>query len=109
MIQHGVSTTIVELDPAVYKYAIEYFNLPLNHTAHVTDAIKFVADEEQKQSKGVEIKKYDYILHDVFTGGAVPAALFTKEFLAGIKNLLKQDGVVAIVSNIIFLLILSVT
>jgi len=97
LIKHGISTTIVELDPAVYQYAKEFFDLPLNHTAHITNAIDFVRKEEQQQSDGQHIKKYDYILHDVFTGGAVPAALFTSEFLNSTKSLLKKEGVIAIV------------
>lgn len=97
LIKHGISTTIVELDPAVYQYAKEYFDLPLNHTAHITNAIDYVRKEEQNQTNGQEIKKYDYILHDVFTGGAVPAALFTSEFLNSTRSLLKKEGVIAIV------------
>lgn len=42
--------------------------------------------------------KYDYIVHDVFTGGAEPIELFTVEFLEGLKSLLKDDGAIAIVS-----------
>ena len=41
-------------------------------------------------------KSYDYIVHDVFTGGAEPTALFTLEFLQGLEKLLNDDGVVAI-------------
>ena len=41
-------------------------------------------------------KQYDYIVHDVFTGGAEPAALFTAEFMSSLKKLLKPDGVIAI-------------
>lgn len=44
-----------------------------------------------------EGKKYDYIVHDVFTGGAEPLELFTLEFLRDLKSLLKEDGVIAIV------------
>lgn len=47
--------------------------------------------------------KYDYVIHDVFTGGAEPIELFTLEFLAGLSNLLKRDGVIAIVSRTILL------
>jgi len=42
--------------------------------------------------------RYDFIIHDVFTGGAEPIDLFTLEFLKGLSNLLKSDGVIAIVS-----------
>lgn len=42
--------------------------------------------------------RYDFIIHDVFTGGAEPIDLFTLEFLTGLSSLLKSDGVIAIVS-----------
>lgn len=42
---------------------------------------------------------YDYIVHDVFTGGAEPAALFTLEFLGGLEKLLAANGVIAVVSS----------
>lgn len=41
---------------------------------------------------------YDYMIHDVFTGGAEPIELFTLEFLVGLSDLLKWDGVIAIVN-----------
>ena len=43
-------------------------------------------------------ENYDYIIHDVFTGGAEPVELFTEEFLAGLSQLLHPEGVIAIVS-----------
>jgi len=93
MINHGIETDIVELDPAVYQYAKEYFALPQNHTAYVEDAVGFVRRES---SKGKEGKKYDYILHDVFTGGAVPASLFTLQVFTGLRDMLSDDGVIAV-------------
>ncbi|KAK6360470.1 hypothetical protein TWF730_006612 [Orbilia blumenaviensis] len=97
LIQHGVKTHIVEIDPGVYKFAKEHFGLPLNHTAHIGDAVRYISDEYIKATlKGEEVEKYDYILHDVFTGGAVPADLFTWEFLEGLKAFLKPTGIIAI-------------
>ncbi|KAK6542595.1 hypothetical protein TWF694_006539 [Orbilia ellipsospora] len=97
LIQHGVKTHIVEIDPVVYKYAKEHFGLPPNHTAHIGDAVSYIRDEYLKAAiKQEEHQKYDYILHDVFTGGAVPADLFTWEFLEGLKSFLKPNGVIAI-------------
>lgn len=92
LIKHGIDTTIVEIDPVVYKFATEYFNLPSNHLAAIEDATKFV-----KRSQASSVR-YDYIVHDVFTGGAEPAELFTVEFLGNLATLLKDDGVIAIVS-----------
>ena len=90
---HGIPTTIVEIDPVVYEFALNHFNLPKNHTAVIDDAITFVQNAKN------EGKKYDYIVHDVFTGGAEPVPLFTQEFLQGLNSLLNDDGVIAIVRS----------
>lgn len=92
LITHGIDTTVVELDPIVYKFAREYFSLPSNHTPVVEDAVSFVDNARRGDLR------YDYIVHDVFTGGAEPVDLFTFEFLKGLHSLLKVDGVIAIVS-----------
>jgi spermidine synthase len=97
LIKHGVETDIVELDPVVYKYAKDYFGLAQNHTAYIEDAVGFV---KREVAKGVDVKKYDYILHDVFTGGAVPASLFTLEIFQGLREMLSDDGIIAIVSTL---------
>ena len=93
LITHGINTTVVELDPVVYNFAVKYFNLPSNHTPIIGDAVHLVEDAKARNLSS----KYDYIIHDVFTGGAEPVDLFTQEFLSGLKYLLKEDGVIAIV------------
>lgn len=94
LINHGIETTIVEIDPVVHKFAGQYFGLPSNHIAAIEDASAFV-----KRSQVSEPAKYDYIVHDVFTGGAEPVELFTIEFIRGLAALLKPEGVIAIVST----------
>ena len=95
LIAHGIATTIVEIDPVVHQYASQYFHLPQSHTPVIRDAVSFV---EELQNSEHDRGKYDYIIHDVFTGGAEPIELFTKEFLEGLSYLLNPDGVIAIVS-----------
>jgi hypothetical protein len=97
LIAHGINTTVVELDPVVYNFAVKYFNLPSNHTPIIGDAVHLV-DDAVARNLGT---RYDYIIHDVFTGGAEPVELFTQEFLSGLAFLLKEDGVVAIVSDLL--------
>lgn len=112
-LQHGIETTIVELDPVVYRFAREYFDLPGNHTAVLEDAEGWVKKEaaaavsltssttttttegntHASESQG---KKYDYIIHDVFTGGAEPLALFNSDFLSNLRTLLKPSGSIAL-------------
>lgn len=94
MMQHGIQTDIVELDPMVYQYAKDYFGLLPDHTAHIMDAVKFVKDAAAVP----EPEQWDYIIHDVFTGGAVPTVLFTTDMMQGMHKILKDDGVIAIVS-----------
>jgi hypothetical protein len=91
MISYGIDTTIVELDPVVHHYASKYFNLSPNHTAVIDNAVVYV-DSKARSSP----YSFDYIIHDVFTGGAEPVYLFTTEFLQGLHTLLKDDGAVAI-------------
>ena len=78
----------------VHDFATRYFDLPQNHTSIIGDAVEIVND---MQSRVGNDNLYDYILHDVFTGGAEPIDLFTQEFLEGLSNLLKPEGVIAIV------------
>lgn len=91
LIHHGINTTIMELDPVVHDFAVRYFNFPTNHTHYIGDAVHAVTT-----ANASEANSYDYIIHDVFTGGAEPVGLFTSEFLSGLHMLLKPDGVVAI-------------
>lgn len=91
-INHGIETTVVEIDPVVHQFASQFFHFPHNHIAAIEDAREFV-----ERARGSQ--KYDYIVHDVFTGGAEPIDLFTIEFLSGLNSLLKPDGVIAIVNT----------
>ncbi|GAA5891718.1 hypothetical protein JCM6882_006180 [Rhodosporidiobolus microsporus] len=94
--QHGVNLTLCEIDPAVYDAAREYFGVedPTRRKGWgevvLRDAVGWV--EEQK-GRG---KLFDYIIHDVFTGGAVPASLFTLEFWSSLRPLLHPSGVFAV-------------
>ena len=92
-IAHGINTTIVEIDPVVLDYASKYFDLSPNHNAVVADAVSYMSDVANSTDE-----RYDYIIHDVFTGGAEPVNLFTQEFMANLHAALKPDGVIAIVS-----------
>ena len=91
LLAHGIETTIIELDPVVHEFATNHFNLPRNHTAWIGDAVAVLESvKDQRQAH------YDYIIHDVFTGGAEPVDLFTIEFLTTLNSILKEDGVIAI-------------
>lgn len=94
LVSHGINTTVVELDPVVHEYALKYFDLKENNPPVLQDAVSYTS-ELAKTAPAT----YDYIVHDVFTGGAEPVDLFTLEFFQGLHALLKQDGIIAIVSH----------
>ncbi|CAG8813987.1 9341_t:CDS:1, partial [Racocetra persica] len=86
---YNVELDVVELDPVVYDFAINYFNLKHEHKIYLQDGRKFIDN--------ADAQTYDYVLHDVFTGGSVPSALFSIEALEQIKRILKTNGVLALV------------
>jgi phospholipid N-methyltransferase len=88
---HGINTSIVELDPVVHEFATIYFNLPANHTAIIRDAVPWI-----NASASPDGPRYDYIIHDVFTGGAEPLSLFTDKFLTNLRTLLAPGGLIAL-------------
>lgn len=53
-------------------------------------------DINTKEGSG-KFENYDYVIHDVFSGGSVPTHLFTKEFWRELKSLLRENGVLAVV------------
>lgn len=115
------STTIVEIDPAVHEYAYRFFNLtghppvatvsqdsspysipPQTKQSHHMDARTYVHERAQYLNGMRPIKdelRYDYVVHDVFTGGSVPAHLFTKAMWEDVKSVMRLDGILAVVGN----------
>ncbi|TFK55593.1 S-adenosyl-L-methionine-dependent methyltransferase [Heliocybe sulcata] len=92
--RHGINTTIVEIDPAVYDAARYYFGLPKPDQIYLQDAKRWV--KRQSSLPEEERKLYDIVVHDCFSGGGVPAQIFTVEFWEGLKKLMKPNGVVAV-------------
>ncbi|KAI9592776.1 hypothetical protein BDF19DRAFT_425167 [Syncephalis fuscata] len=88
LLKHKMTVDIAEIDPMVYKYARDYFGLPEPRHAFLEDG-RGVIERASDAS-------YDYILHDVFTGGSVPKQLFSLEFIKEIQRVLKPDGVLTL-------------
>ncbi|TIB74010.1 S-adenosyl-L-methionine-dependent methyltransferase [Wallemia mellicola] len=92
--KHGIELSVAEIDPAVYKYAVDYFGAPEPAHLKLTDArravIDWIIDMEGEKDK------FDYVIHDVFTGGGVPGRLFTTETWEQIKYGMKESGVLAV-------------
>lgn len=93
-IQHGLSTSIVEIDPAVYRAARNLFGVPEPTAVYIEDARGWV---QHRAALGNET--YDIVVHDCFSGGGVPAHLFTSEFWEDLKKIVNQNGIVAVVSR----------
>ncbi|KAJ1928144.1 hypothetical protein IWQ60_002311 [Tieghemiomyces parasiticus] len=85
----GFQMDIVEIDPAVYRFAREYFGLAELHGVYLQDGRAFI-------EQGNLTDAYDYVFHDVFTGGSVPATLFSVEALTHIRRILKPSGILAL-------------
>lgn len=98
--QHNISTTIVEIDSAVYEAARKYFGLPDPGPRKVflEDARGWVTRKRASLSSVNTEKLYDIVVHDCFSGGGVPKHIFTVEFWEDLKAIVSPEGVVAVVS-----------
>jgi spermidine synthase len=103
-IAHGLRTTAVEIDPAVYRLARKYFALSKPDEVYLEDARRWVstraAFRRQHHAANAAIDygtRFDFIIHDCFSGGGVPPHLFTIEFWEDLKEILDPTGVVAVV------------
>lgn len=83
----GIATDALELDPAVAQAAQQYFLYEPAGALRVGDARYEIRRLDQQ---------YDFIVHDCFTGGAVPSHLLSVEMLNDLNRLLKDDGVLAL-------------
>jgi len=84
---------VVDVDPAVFRMAREYFRYPEPGAdpvirSHVADGRLYVLECDAR---------YDYIVLDAYAGGGrIPFHLITKEFLDETAGLLTDDGVLVI-------------
>jgi len=83
----GISTDTIEIDPAVADAARGYFDFKPTGDFIVGDARYEITRLT---------KRYDFIIHDCFTGGSEPTHLLTREMLASLRGLLKADGILAL-------------
>ncbi|MBT8145814.1 MAG: fused MFS/spermidine synthase [Gammaproteobacteria bacterium] len=80
---------VVEIDPAVFSVAKEFFFFEESDRMEVTvaDARVFV------KRAGIQGRQYDYIVLDAFTGDYIPEHLLTREFLQEVQEILAPGGV----------------
>lgn len=88
---------MVEIDPAVYDAARRWFGLPDPGPWNIflEDARQFV--ERRSREIGPE-NLYDIVVHDCFSGGGVPAHIFTTEFWNNLKQIMNTEGILVVVS-----------
>ncbi|TFY78516.1 hypothetical protein EWM64_g5497 [Hericium alpestre] len=95
---HKVQTTIVEIDPAVYNASRQFFGLPDLGPDRVflEDARRFVHRRKEQVQAGDVKEKFDYVVHDCFSGGGVPGHIFSLQFWDDLKEVMNPEGVVAV-------------
>lgn len=101
MLRHGISTTIVEIDPAVFNAARKWFGLPDPGSGRVflEDARSWIAEKRSNVEAGRKETLYDIVIHDCFSGGGVPAHIFTMEFWEDLKVVMAPEAVLVVVSH----------
>lgn len=77
----------VEQSPGMVALAKAHFFLPKDFPVHVCSAEDYLGDCAVR---------FDVVLADLFHGNALPDCLYTMEFYAGLAQLLRPDGVVAV-------------
>jgi len=85
--REGIKADVVEIDPAVVRFAERYFGFAVRGAVHVEDARTYLARTEQR---------YDLIVHDTFTGGTTPDHLLSIEVVRRIHDLLRPGGVLVL-------------
>jgi MFS family permease len=83
----GVSTDVVEIDPEVVRMARAFFGYEPTGRVFVEDARTLIRRLDER---------YDFIVHDAFTGGSVPEHLLSVEVLRRLQQLLVPGGVLAL-------------
>jgi len=83
----GLATDTIEIDPAVADAAVNYFNF--------SPTGEFIVGDARYEIKKLN-KRYDFIIHDCFTGGSEPTHMLTVEMLSELRNLLSEQGILAL-------------
>lgn len=83
----GISTEVVDIDPAVVELAHKYFDFNPAIPVHIEDARYFLIDTTQT---------YDYLIIDVFNGDTTPGHLLSIEAMRLAKQRMTENGVLAI-------------
>jgi SAM-dependent methyltransferase len=85
--RNGITVDVVEIDPAVVRFAKKYFGFSTRGAIYVEDARTFLQRTDHR---------YDLIVHDTFTGGTTPEHLLSLEVVRRIHEILRTGGVLAL-------------
>ena len=83
----GIVTDTIEIDPAVADAARQHF--------HFQPTGRFIVGDARYEIKNLATR-YDFIIHDCFTGGSEPTHLLSQEMLASLRSLLTDRGILAL-------------
>jgi MFS family permease len=83
----GITVDVVEIDPAVIRFARQYFDFSTQGEIHEEDARTFLSRTDHR---------YDVIVHDTFTGGTTPEHLLSLEVVRRLHDVLRPGGVLAL-------------
>ncbi len=85
--RYGISTDSIEIDPEVARAARDYFGF--DHPG------RLILGDARYEVRRLD-KKYDFIIHDCFSRGVVPAHLLSVEMLEDLRSLLNDGGLLAL-------------
>ena len=85
--RYGIETDSIEIDPEVARAARDYFGYD--------SPGRLILGDARYELRGLE-KKYDFIIHDCFSRGVVPAHLLSVEMLEDLRGLLNEGGLLAL-------------
>ncbi|CUQ65378.1 Spermine synthase [Candidatus Nitrospira inopinata] len=83
----GLETDTIEIDPAVADAAQRFFSFKPTG--------RFLIGDARYEIKRLD-RRYDIIIHDCFTGGTEPIHLLTQEMLGHLRELLTEEGLLAL-------------
>ncbi len=83
--QKGASLVAVDIDPAAFVIARDYFHMPAAIEQHTGDGAEFLNGTRQR---------FDAIVLDAYMGEQIPAHLLSPDFFASVKARLRPRGLV---------------
>ena len=82
-----IAVTMVDINPAAFRLARDYFHLPGDVACHVADGVHFL-----RRNRG----RYDAIVLDAFDQDEIPSVFWSKRFFALARSRLKRGGLFAV-------------